>query len=76
LDVFLAEFEKLKLEIFMNKPKPKLSVGIAIRLPEHLVLELRESAIKEHRTISQEIRYRLDKFCSGSEANGAGNKLG
>ncbi len=74
MDVFLAEFEKLKLEIFMNKPK--LSVGIAIRLPEHLVLELRESAIKEHRTISQEIRYRLDKFCSGSEANGAGNKLG
>ena len=58
----------------MNKPKPKLSIGIAIRLPEQLALELRESAIKEHRTISQEIRYRLDKLCSVSGANGAGNK--
>jgi len=58
----------------MSKPKQNLNIGIAIRLPEQLVLELRQTASKEHRTISQEIRYRLDKFCSGSEANGAGDK--
>jgi hypothetical protein len=51
----------------MNKPRKTLSIGIAIRLPEQLVLELRENAIKEHRTISQEIRYRLDQLGSGAE---------
>jgi hypothetical protein len=50
----------------MTDLKPKLSTGIPVRLPEKLLLELKETAAQHQRSISQEIRYRVVQFSSKS----------
>jgi hypothetical protein len=58
-----------KMGVFMSDLKPKLSPGIPVRLPEQLVVELKQCAAKQQRSISQEIRYRLVQCSSGSESH-------
>lgn len=50
----------------MTDLKPKLSTGIPVRLPEKLLLELKETAAQQQRSISQEIRYRVVEYSSKS----------
>ena len=58
----------------MTVLKPKLSTGIPVRLPEQLLIELKETAAQQQRSISQEIRYRVVQYSLDTVTNEAEHK--